>query len=393
MASRITVTPKGYTVQKEIQTETKSQFPPLLNLNLLTQTERRTSVAKSPFRSARFATDESENLADNPFNSTITYTRCGYFGPKKKSAPNEENLSKARPMYYPNYLQKSHEDYPNAHFKILTPDKPLRHLPPTHPKASLRIDTNSDAASLLGEAASTQRLPIKYVHHTIFPYTRKDTPSFLKTSTDLSTHRVSSTHNISQLNTPKQNIKIDVVVSDYTEKSIGLEKKFANSKSHRQEEFQKTMFMEKTIVSDYYSGKLLKKYDDQKLDRMKDRHLASQKNFYKTLRVLEDKYQRKLDSLHENMNTAPDFIKLMKKNEEEIIDATNKMKSHEYARFRQRIDKIQREKYTGTWSRFHFGVRPKTEGVAKPRPSQKDQQTSSEEQGLSFKNETSRENI
>ena len=372
MTSRITVTPRGVEAQKEIITEAKLQFPQLLNLKTASQTDYLSPVVLSA-RSARFSTDDPMNLTKYPSNRTNTDARGGSLGPRKKITSYGDNLTNTRPKYYPNYLRLSNEDYPNIHFKILTPEHPLRNLPERYPKTQRSSTDHLIKSVNLAESATKQELPIKYIHHTIFPYTRKDKPSFLKTEGSLKTPRDSSPYNSSprnqsprnfsprnnsQANSPRQSLKIDIM-SDYVDKSAVSGKKFADHAQTRQTEFQKKMFMNNMIITDYYSDKILKKYSNHQINRMKDRHFETQKKFLDTLKSVEHRYLEKLARIDERSNASPDFVREIKRDEKEIIESIEKQKNAENERLKQRISMFQKDKYKDMWNKFQHGARPK----------------------------------
>ena len=353
MASRITVTQKGRNLQKEMLKDTKFELPPILNLNLSQSREK--TMTQATFPTMPDELDESATLADNPFNSTITYTRSGYFGPKKKKIITyPENLSKLRPRYYPNYLRLSAEDYPNAHFTILTPDHPLKHVNTSKtlasPKNPISNSVTPSETYNPPELTTPHKLPIKYTHHTIFPLTRPDRPIFLKTQ--INDSKLNET-----LGTPQNGASSPIKIE--TSDNLNMLTQTLHSKrfegnSLRQQEFQRTMYLDKTIVSDSYSGKIVSKYDDKKLDRMKDRHRETQKEFMETLKLVDEKYKAKISKYEENQNEASDFLREWKRNEELITDI-KKINANENERFKQRIKNMHTTKYTQVWRNFRKG--------------------------------------
>lgn len=342
MVSRITVTQKGRSMQKDVNNESKGHLPALLSSNMFTSSSYK--LFYSPNKNEKSG---SQSGKDN-FGSTVN-SRSGYFGPKRTRQDSQENLTRCRPNYYPNYLRRSPEDYPNSHFTILTADHALRHLTKNDASQTVSMSKEDKADSNnISVLASKRKLPIKYVHHTIFPYTHPDKPSFVNSHIiERKQSPLNETHNYS--NTSGSPMR--VINMDGEEEGTQNMRVRRSRVGQRQDDLQKTLFLDHTIVTDQYSGKIVKKYDDRKLNKMKDRHLETQQLFANTLSSIEFRYQRKVAKHEENMNEAPEFLREMKE-KENLMDKIRKMQSNEDERYRQRLLGLQNKKYHKHWNQL-----------------------------------------
>ena len=354
MSSRIIITDKGRKFQRDLSTELSPHNPVDFP---------RSSAASGFYTPQATALSKTQSSMSMPTQfSTKVKPRGGYFGPKKMLKDLADPLSHYKPPYFPNYLRKNAEDYPSEFFKHLTPQGPLLHMR-TH------SSTISDKELFLMKKPkpidtsiyTNKDLPIRYVHHTKYPYTLPDKPRFAQSP------NVTQSASMFMGKSKTRTLSFGGLTPERGDSNHSpmLEDQRNLAPLSKYEEFGWTMMSENnTVVTSHFSKKVCEKYDNQKLSRLKTKHIKHQKEFQQLLGSVENKYQRKKDKLEENLNLAPEYLKKLHDAEERLEDAGFK-RENEKKRFKQRIGSIQKDKYKQGWN--NLSVACKTH---KPSPQQ-----------------------
>lgn len=350
--SRIIVTQKGRETQKELSNEKQNR-----GRVVFSPSPRST---QGSFRVKKSHQSLEKTNSETQFNTTVR-CRSGYFGPKKLLKEARNSMANYKPPYYPNYLRKSQEDYPSSHFEILTPEKILKearsnshYLLPRKYSARKEETTEHTEPSVLRD----ERLPMRYVHHTVFPYTLPDKPQFLKkTDSNAPSLRQTRASFYDSNNPPQRHGSMaeisnrSININGHTLQDFHLSQMSFHKKS-RVDEFQKTMYSQNnTIVSEHYSKQVVDKYDDGKLNKIKDKHSIVQRQFREMLDVIEEKWQKKARKVEENTNEVPEFQATMRKSRV-VFETRDQNKINETLRLMERLNTIQSQKYSNLWQRF-----------------------------------------
>ena len=346
MTHRIIITDKGRKLQKELDFEQ----PRTRSMDVL-EISPVTSLYNA--HNSRNATPKTSIVSSPILSNSRVKPRGGYFGPKSPSKHSGNSQAVQRSPYYPNYLRKSAEDYPSEHFEHKTPAAPLLHM-------RSHSSTISDKELFLVKKQkpidpsiiTNSELPIRYVHHTIYPYTLPDKPDFALSSTASPTNsRFFGKSRAASLGTLNPN-RIDTARSNQFRSTHQGEEHLAS----KYDKFRRTAFNEtNTIVADHFTQHIVDKYSPQKLSRITLQHSKNKKAFTSMLETVEKKYQSKIGKLDEDMNIAPEFLQKFNRQRIQLDDVSAK-RENEKKRYLERIAHIQRQKYDHKWSQLQIAT-------------------------------------
>lgn len=344
MASRIIITQKGRTLQRELSSDPHNRNK--VEFTAIASASTGFYSNNLPPSSPEWARSTKLSSTSQQFTSNVR-PRGGYFGPKKPTHQVDDSLSQYKPPYYPNYLRRSPDEYPSAHFHILTPENTLKHARSVSSTITTKDKFYKPKQAPIDPSVLTNKeLPIRYVHHTVFPYTLPDRPSFTHSLTPAQSQSLfySSNKSSNNLETlPRSGLMNVDIFEDFPETS--------SPKQTRLEEFRRTMYSDNAMVTDHFSKRVVGKYDERKLNRMKEKHITMQKEFQGLLNTIEDKYQRKQAKVDENMNEAPEFLAEFKK-KNTALESMTEMKNNANKRYLQRLHVVHEKKYKDTWEKF-----------------------------------------